>query len=150
MYPKQSGIWGRHSGIFRNGKLRGASWWLGVWVWTPAPSLTPTVTKVTWPLRALFLYITRMDDGSINTVGLLWGLKEILPHTWSAKKRPWHVDNPCQTWSSALVELCFPSLTQVINFSNIDHFRHIKCISTKLSWLERTHTQEWAGCWAGV
>ena len=107
------------------------------------------VTKVMWPLWALFLYITGTDD-SINTVGLLRGLKKVLPHTWSAKKRAWHVENPHQMWSSALAELCFPSLIQVINFSNTDHFRHIKCISTKSSWLERTHTQERAGCWAGV
>ena len=84
------------------------------------------VTKVMWPLWALFLYITCTDD-SINTIGLLWGLKKVLPHTWSAKKRARHVENPHQTWSSALAELCFPSLIQIINFSNTDHFRYIKC-----------------------
>lgn len=106
------------------------------------------VTTVMWPLWALFLYVTCTDDG-INTIGLLWGLKKVLPHTWSTKKRQ-ACRNPHQTWSSALAELCFPSLIQIINFSNTDHFRYIKCISTKSSWLERTHTQERAGCWAGV
>lgn len=135
------------SGIFKNDELRGpAGGW--VWVWTPAPSLTPTV----WPrscdhCKALVhIHITGTDD-SINTVGLLRGLKKVLPHTWSAKKRAWHVKTltKCdhQPWQN-----CFPSLIQVINFSNTNHFRHIKCISTKSSW--KDPCKERAGCWAGV
>lgn len=104
MYLKQSGILGRHSGIFKNDELRGASWWLSVGLNPSSIPYSHCVTKVMWSLWALFLYITGMDD-SINTVGLLWGLKKVLPHTWSAKKRAWHVENPHQMWSSTLAEL---------------------------------------------